>query len=114
MRLRPISLLRALLLLSFVQYLCTLPAPSQARAPGNAPEPFSVSGTIANISDAQLTLTLGRNQTPRKLALVLDNNTQIEGELTAGAQTNVDYRAEGERLIATHITVIPAYGMRLY
>ena len=114
MRFRPISLFRALLFLSFVQYLFTLPASSQARTPGNAPESFSVSGTIANISEAQLTLSVGRNQTPRGLALVLDSNTQIEGELTAGAQANADYRAEGERLIATHIVVIPASGMRLY
>jgi hypothetical protein len=79
----------------------------------NAPEPSSVSGTIANLNTSRLTLLLTRNQNPNKLDFVVDANTKIEGELAVGAHATVDYHAEGQQLVATHVAVLPASGIQL-
>ncbi len=79
-----------------------------------APEPSSVSGKVAAVTDSQFTLSLERNQNPNKLDFVIEPNTRIEGKLTVGAQATVDYRAEGDRLIATRIVVLPASGIHPY
>src|SRR5579863_2769708 len=80
----------------------------------NSPEPSSVSGTIANVNTSQFTLALNRNQNPNKLEFVVDSNTKIEGKLAVGSQATVDYRAEGQQLVATRVVVLPASGIQLY
>ena len=59
-------------------------------------------------------LSLHHNQNPNKLEFVIDTNTRIEGKLAIGSQATVDYRAEGQQLIATHVVVLPASGTQLY
>ena len=66
------------------------------------------------VSSSQFTINLGRNQNPNKLDFVIDGNTKIEGTLVVGAQATVDYRADGERLIATHVVVLPVSGLQPY
>jgi len=78
------------------------------------PEPSSVVGTIANVHPSQFTLSLNRNLNPNKLEFVIDSNTQIEGKLAVGARATVDYRADGQQLIATRVVVQPASGIQLY
>ncbi len=111
MRFRPVTLFRALLLLSLIQFLAGLPVPAKSWLEVNTPQSSSVSGKVAALSDKQLTLSIGRNQTLNTLAFVLDGNTQIEGGLVVGAYATVDYRTEGEHLIATRIVATPASGM---
>jgi hypothetical protein len=72
-----------------------------------------VTGTIANVNTSQFTLSLNRNQNPNKLEFVVDSNTKIEGKLAVGSQATVDYRSEGQQLIATRVVVLPASGIRL-
>jgi len=112
MRFRPASLLGVLLLLSVI--LASLPAPSKLRTSGSTSESSSISGRVAGVSENQLTLSVGRNQTLNTLNFTLTSNTKIEGALVVGAQATIDYRVEGKQLIATHIVVTVASGMSPY
>jgi Domain of unknown function (DUF5666) len=114
MRFRTAVSITAFFLLCFAISLWSVPVPAEIGPLRNTPEPSSVSGTIANVNTSQFTLSLNRNQNPNKLEFVIDSNTKIEGKLAVGAQATVDYRAEGQQLVATHVVVLPASGIQLY
>lgn len=114
MRFRTAVSLVTLFLVCFTISMWSTPMTAQPGPLPNSPEPSSVSGKIATVNDSQFTLSLNRNQNPNKLQFVIDSNTKIEGKLAVGAQATVDYRAEGQQLVATHIVVLPASGMQLY
>jgi hypothetical protein len=113
MRFRTAVSIATFFLLCFAISLWSVPVPAAVGPFRTTPEPSSVSGTIANVNTSQFTLSLSRNKNPNKLEFVIDSNTRIEGKLVVGAQATVDYRAEGQQLVATHITVLPASGIEL-
>jgi hypothetical protein len=113
MRLRTAVSIATFFLLCLAISLWSVPVPAEVGPLRNAPEPSSVSGTIANLNTSRFTLLLNRNQNPNKLDFVVDANTKIEGELAVGAHATVDYRAEGQQLVATHVAVLPASGIQL-
>jgi len=106
-----LSMTGTMLLFCLTVWLWSVPVPLHAALLSITPEPSSVSGKVAAVTDSQFTLTLERNQNPNKLNFVIAPDTTIEGKLAVGAQATVDYRAEGDRLIATHIIVLPASGI---
>jgi uncharacterized protein DUF5666 len=112
MRFRTAVSIATFFLFCFMISLWSVPVPAEVGPLRNSPEPSSVSGTIANINASQFTLSLNRNQNPNKLEFAIDSNTMIEGKLAVGAQATVDYRAEGQQLVATHVVVLPASGIR--
>jgi len=114
MRFRTAISLATFFLLCFAISLWSVALPAEAGLLRNTPEPSSVAGTIANLTTSQFTLSLNRNQNPNKLVFVFDSNTKIEGKLAVGAHATVDYRAEGQQLVATHIAVLPASGIQLW
>jgi len=114
MRFRAAVSLATFFLLCFAISLWSAPIPVEMGPSRNSPEPSSVSGTIANVNTSQFTLSLNRNQNPNKLEFVIDSNTRIDGKLAVGSQATVDFRAEGQQLIATHVLVLPASGIQLY
>ncbi len=114
MRFRAAVSLATFFLLCFAISLWSAPIPVEMGPSRNSPEPSSVSGTIANVNTSQFTLSLNRNQNPNKLEFVIDSNTRIDGKLAVGSQATVDFRAEGQQLIATRVLVLPASGMHLY
>jgi len=114
MRFRTAVSLATFFLLCFAISLWSVPVPAGLGHLRNTPEPSSISGIIANVNMSQFTLSLNRNQNPNKLEFVIDPNTKIEGKLTVGAKATVDYRAEGQQLVATHVVVLPASGIQLY
>jgi hypothetical protein len=114
MRFRTTVSIATFFLVCFTISLWSVPVPAEVIPLGNTPEPSSVSGTISNVNTSQFTLSLKRNQNPNKLEFILDANTKIEGKLSIGAQATVDYRGEGQQLIATHVIVLPASGIQLY
>jgi hypothetical protein len=114
MRFRTAVSLATFFLLCFAISLWSVPVPAEPRPLRNTPEPSSISGIIANVNMSQFTLSLNRNQNPTKLEFVIDPNTKIEGKLTVGTKATVDYRAEGQQLVATHVVVLPASGIQLY
>jgi hypothetical protein len=114
MRFRTAVSVATFFFLCFAISLWSVPVPAEVGPFRNAPEPSSVSGMIANVNTSQFTLSLSRNQNPNKLEFVIDSNTKIEGKLAIGSQATVDYRAEGQQLVATHVVVLPASGIRVY
>ena len=114
MRFPTVLSVASFLLLCSIIALCAAPRPALATTPAGDPESLSASGKVALVSSSQFTINLGRNQNPNKLNFVIDGDTKIEGTLVVGAQATVDYRADGERLIATHVVVLPASGLQLY
>jgi len=114
MRFRPITLVRALLILALVHFVFALPSRSQMGATPNTPESSSVSGKVASLSETRLTLSTGRDQTLNTLAFLINSNTKIEGALVVGAHATVDYRTEGDHLIATHVVATPSLGISSY
>jgi hypothetical protein len=114
MRFRTAISLATFFMLCFAISLWSVPAPAEVGPPRHIPEPSSVSGTIANVNTSEFTLSLNRNQNPNKLEFVIDSNTKIEGKLAVGSHATVDYRAEGQQLIATRVVVLPASGIQRY
>ena len=114
MRFRTAVSITTFFLLCFAISLWSVPVPAEIGPLRNTPEPSSVSGTIANVNTSQFTLSLNRNHNHNKLEFVIDSNTKIEGKLAVGAEATVDYRAEGQQLVATHVVVLPASGIQLY
>ena len=114
MRFPTVLSVASFLLLCSIIALCAGPRPALATTLSGNPEPLSASGKVAVVSSSQFTLNLGRNQNPNKLDFVIDGNTKIEGPRVVGAQATVDYRAVGERLVATHVVVLPASGLQWY
>jgi hypothetical protein len=114
MRFRTAVSLATFFLLCFVISVWSVPVPAEVGPFRNTPEPSSISGTIANVNTSQFTLSLSRNQNPNKLEFAIDANTKIEGQLAIGAHATVDYRADGQQLVATHVVVLPASGIGMY
>jgi hypothetical protein len=114
MRFRTAVSIATFFLLCFAISLWSVPLPAELAPLRPAPEHSSVSGTIANVNTSQFTLSLNRNQNPNRLEFVVDANTKIEGQLAVGSHATVDYRAEGQQLVATHVVVLPASGIQLY
>ena len=114
MRFRTAVSLATFFLLCFAISLWSVPVLAEVSPSRSTPESASVSGTIANVNTSQFTLSLTRNQNPNKLEFIVDSNTKIEGQLAVGSHATVDYRAEGQQLVATHVVVLPASGIQLY
>ena len=114
MRFRTAVSLATLFLLCFTISLWSVPLPAEAGPLRYPPQSSSVSGIIAIVNGSQFMLELNRHQNRNKLELVIDPNTRIEGKLAVGARVTVDYRAEGQQLVATHVVVLPASGIQLY
>jgi Domain of unknown function (DUF5666) len=114
MRFRTAVSLGTFFLLCFTISLWSVPLLAEAEPLRNSPEPSSVSGRVAAVNDSQFTLELNRNRNPNKIEFVIDSHTKIEGKLAIGAQATVDYRAEGQQLIATRVVVLPVSGFRSY
>jgi hypothetical protein len=114
MRFRTAVSIATFFFLCFAISLWSVPVPAEIGPLRNSPEPSSVSGTITNLNTSQFTVSLNRNQSPNKLEFVIDSNTKIEGKLAVGSQATVDYRTEGQQLIATHVAVLPASGVQLW
>ena len=75
-----------------------------------SPEAHSVSGKIAAVAERQISLDILRNAKPDIVHFMIDENTAVEGKLTVGAQAAVDYRVDGEKMIATRVVIIQASG----
>lgn len=112
MRFRSVLSVASFFVLCSIILLCAAPRPAAATTPAGDPESLSASGKVAAVSSSRFTINLGRNQNPSKLDFVIDGNTKMEGTLVVGAQATVDYRADGDRLIATHVVVLPASGLQ--
>jgi hypothetical protein len=87
-----------------------VPAPLKSLL-ASPPEAHSVSGKIAAVAESQISLDVLKNAKPDIVHFVIDENTAVEGKLTVGAQAAVDYRVDGEKMIATRVVIIQASGI---
>jgi hypothetical protein len=114
MRLRTALSLASLFLLYFTVAVWSAPMPAESSFPNAVPEPQSLTGKIDSVGDSKFTLSLTQNQKISRVQFLIDEDTQFQGDLTIGSQATVDFRSEGERKIATRVTVLPSSGFRQY
>ena len=71
----------------------------------------SVKGRISAIGDAQFSVDTIDGEKVNTVQFKIDDHTKMDGKLTVGAQAAVDYRVDGNTMIATHVVVMPASGI---
>src|ERR1700730_10820976 len=82
-----------------------------SKAALSAAEHQSVKGRISSVGDAQFTVDTIDGNKVNTVQFLIDEHTKMDGKLTVGAQAAVDYRLDGNTMIATHVVVMPASGM---
>jgi hypothetical protein len=65
-----------------------------------------VTGKVAAATENALSLEVEQAGQARTIHFVINEDTNVEGELRAGANAEVSYRTEGGRNIATNIRVL--------
>ena len=112
MRFRTMVVVDAFVLLAIALAAWTKPVSAPLHSLlSRPPESHSVSGKIAAVAESQLSLDILKNAKPDIVHFVIDENTAVQGKLTVGAQAAVDYRVDGERMIATRVVIIQASGI---
>jgi hypothetical protein len=112
MRFRTMVVADVLILLAVALAAWSKPAPPALDSLlSPPPEAHSVSGKIAAVAESQISLDILKNAKPDVVHFVIDENTAVEGKLTVGAQAAVDYRVDGEKMIATRVVIIQASGI---
>jgi hypothetical protein len=71
----------------------------------------SVKGRISAIGDAQFSVDTIDGDKTNTVQFMIDDHTKMDGKLTVGAQAAVDYRVDGNTMIATHVVVMPTSGI---
>jgi hypothetical protein len=111
MRFRTMVIVDAFVLLAMALAAWSKPAPAPLHSLFSPPESHSVSGKIAAVAESQLSLDILKNAKPDIVHFVIDENTAVEGKLTVGAEAAVDYRVDGEKMIATRVVIVQASGV---
>jgi hypothetical protein len=112
MRFRTMVVVDAFVLMAIALAAWSKPVPSPLDSLLSPPaESHSVSGKIAAVAESQFSLDILKNAKPDIVHFVIDENTAVEGKLTVGAQAAVDYRVDGERMIATRVVIVQASGI---
>ena len=112
MRFRTMVVVDLFILLAVVLGAWSKPAPAPLDSLlAASPEAHSVSGKIAAVAESQISLDILKNAKPDIVHFMIDENTAVEGKLTVGAQAAVDYRVDGEKMIATRVVIIQASGI---
>ena len=78
--------------------------------PSNQATTKSTVGKISAIGQGQFSLDTERDRKARTVQILIDQNTKVEGQLIVGAQVSVEYRTEGEKMVATRVVIMPAGG----
>jgi hypothetical protein len=111
MRFRTMVIVDAFVLLAIALAAWSKPVPSPLDSLLSPPESHSVSGKIAAVAESQFSLDILKNAKPDIVHFVIDENTAVEGKLSVGAHAAVDYRVDGERMIATRVVIVQASGI---
>jgi hypothetical protein len=72
----------------------------------------SVKGRISAVGDAQFSVDTVDGGKTNTVQFMIDDHTKLDGKLTVGAQAAVDYRVDGNTMIATHVVVMPTSGIK--
>jgi len=68
-----------------------------------APKAIRVSGTVAAYESGKMIKMKGKDQ---EMAFDLTSDTRVKGEIRDGAKVTVMYKKEGDKMVATAITVV--------
>lgn len=113
MRLRTALSLASLFLLGSTVAVWSVPLNAEPSDQANTvPEAKRVSGKIASVGDAEFALEVRQDQKTHTMQFLVDGDTKVEGRLLIGGQATVEFRSEGGRNIATHVSMVPASGMQ--
>lgn len=112
MRFRTMVLIDAFFLLALAFAAGSRPLP-EALDSLHSPvsEAHSISGKIAAVGETQFALDILKDRKPDIVHFVIDENTAVEGKLVVGAQAAVDYRVDGDKMIAIHVIITQASGI---
>jgi hypothetical protein len=113
MRFRTAVSIATFFMLCFAISLWSAPLPAEVGPLCNPSETSSLSGTIAKVNSSQLMLALDGDPNSKNLEFVIESNTMMDGKLAVGSRISVEYRAEGQQFVATHVVVLPASGIQL-
>jgi len=112
MRFRTMVVIDAFVLLALAIAAWSRPLPA---APDSlllpSPEAHSISGRIADVGETQFALDILKDRKPDIVHFSLDEHTAVEGKLVVGAHAAVDYRVDGDKLIAIHVVITQAAGI---
>ena len=112
MRFRTMVVIDAFLLLALAIAAWSRPLPAALNAVlSPLPEAHSISGKIAAVGETQLALDILKDSKPDIVHFVLDENTAVEGKLVVGAHAAVDYRVDGDKMVAIHVVITQASGI---
>jgi hypothetical protein len=116
MRFRSSMFLATLYLICFTIAAWSTPVAPQpaAGAPQPMPDNQSLSGTIASVGNAKLSVRGTKDQDVNTVQFLVDDKTKMEGKLTVGAQATVEYYSNEGKNIAIRVVATPASGLNLY
>lgn len=108
MRLRIVLSLATLFVLCFTVAVWSLPANTRPSLSGLASSNPTVTGKLSAIGDASFTIAVKKSQNAEPMQFLIDDNTKLEGKLTAGVKAMVEYRAsDNGKDVALHVVVQP-------
>jgi hypothetical protein len=111
MRLRTVVVIDALILLALAAAVWSKPVPEPIDGLLSFPaETHLISGTVTSVNESDLALDVLKNQKPDVVHFLIDEHTAVEGKLAAGVQAAVNYRIEGDKMIATRVVVTQSPG----
>jgi len=112
MRFRTLVVIDAVFLLTLAIAVWSRPLPATLDSLlSPAPEAHSISGKIAAVGQSQFALDILKDRKPDIVHFVIDENTAVAGKLVVGAEAAVDYRVDGDKMIAIHVVITQASGM---
>jgi hypothetical protein len=82
------------------------PAVTVTAEPAAAAQSQTASGKVKSVTASSLTIEAQEGGETRQVDFVLNADTQVEGELQAGARVEVAYRVEDGQNIAARVRVV--------
>ena len=107
MRLRSILLFTTFFLTRFTVAVWSQPLPIRPNDSSNpAVENQFLSGKISSVGHGSFAVDVVKNsETQQTVKLLLNDKTEVQGELTIGAQVTVEYRADEGKNVALRVVV---------
>jgi hypothetical protein len=111
-KIRAVCTLATLFMLCFTVAVWSSPLDERGATPSRMPETQSATGKISAVGDAEVIITVGKDQDKKQVQFVVDSNTKVDGQLSVGAQATVDFKLDSGKNIAIHIMVTPTSGFQ--
>jgi hypothetical protein len=117
MRIQTTLCLAGLSLICFTIAARSAPVPDRLSSGNLLPVPDknqSLSGNISSVGDAEFSVDVQKNHDVNTVQFLVDDDTNVEGQLAVGAHATVESRPNDDKNIPVRVVVTPASGMSLY